>query len=189
MRQIYLILLVPLFSFTLIKVNRNEAVEFVFCEEKWVFPATVEEALNVHNLSYKPPGYYYKVNGRGVEVVLDYHYNTGDFNDEYQPKKTLYSRELHSYVFRFDERAGVYDSLKNEIEKSYKKKFVLTRGIKDSKFATEKNFEYNFLTINEGLTIGIAVSPQWQNKERKVVVRYMYDLPLGEMGIAMGNNL
>jgi len=169
-----------------------EPYSFYFANKEWLFPSTVEEAVKKHSLNYKPPGYYYRVYPPGEEVILSYHSQANDFDNEYQPKETLYYRELDSYVFRYNEEPGLYDSLKVSLEHTYKNKFVLTQGMKDFgifDFPLEKNFEYNFLTVNPCLTIGIIASPATKKTNRKVIVRFMYNLSVGQMGTALGNYL
>jgi len=181
---------ITLFLFTFVTPmwysNKCEITSFDFIGQKWEFPSTVSDAVKTHHLNYKPPGYYYKIDSKGMEVLLDYHFEGGDFYNENQPKETLYPRNLHSYVFRFNEKSGLYDSLKNNLEQTYKSKFILTKGLKDSEYATEKEFEYNFLTVSPCLTIGIKRSSS-EKSEKIITVRFMYDLPLGKMGIHMGN--
>lgn len=165
-----------------------DPMSFHFAGNKWVFPSTVESAVQTHQLDYKPPGYYYKKHPPGMEVILSYHFMPGDFFNEYQPKEVLFPRMLNSYVFQFNERPGLYDSLQTNIEQTFNRKFVLTRGMKDGKTLEEheKPFEYNFLTVNSCLTIGIKRSEP--RKQRKTVtVRFMYNLPLGRMGVLMGS--
>lgn len=137
-----------------------ESVSFEFNNSIWSFPSTVGQADEAHKLKYLPPGYYYLGDSATCETILAYHAEGGDFANEYQPRKTLYPRLLHSYIFRFKEGRQTYDSLMTAIEKSYGRKFVLTRGIKDNPLVRpdNKTFEYNFLTINECLTIGIKRS-------------------------------
>jgi hypothetical protein len=90
MLKFNLILLIAFFSFTQSKFIESEPAQFVYGNEKWKFPSTVKEAVRKHHLKYKPPGYYYKIKNREMEVILSYHYESGDFYNEYQPKKTLY---------------------------------------------------------------------------------------------------
>lgn len=157
-----------------------------FAGQQWAFPSTVREAVEKHGLLYKPPGYYYKIYASGMEVILSYHYRPLDFSDENQPKETLFPRSLYAYSFRFKGSSKVYDSLYVNLENTYNKKFVLTKGIKDSEYAVVKEFEWNFLTIRPDLTVGIkSVGDDQLNKV--VTVKFMYDLPLGKMGIQMGN--
>lgn len=168
-----------------------EKAEFTFDNSKWHFPSTVKEVVLEHRLKYKPPGFYYDLRQDSMEVIVDYHFETGDFDNEYQPKEILFPRVLHSYIFRFPEHPGVYDSLITSIEQTYNKKFILTKGLKVGRtlLESEKLFEYYFLTVSPCLTIGIASSPVKTKKDRKVVVRFIYDLPLGRMGVIMGNYL
>ena len=165
-----------------------------FGGEDWDFPSTVQEAVNTHHLSYKPPGYYYKIYPTGMEVILDYYAIGPDVSNEYQPKEALFLKTLHSYVFRFKNKAGVYDSLRQNLELTYGKKFVLTNGIKDSKYAMKKEFAYDFLVVSPALTIGIKKTRSYEGATRPneegvemVTVRFMYDLTVGKMGIHMGN--
>jgi len=163
-----------------------EPVSFKFGGKHWSFPSSVEDAVKKHSMSYKAPGYYYKVDSTQMESILGYHFKPGDFSNEYQPKEVLFSRVLHSYVFQFPDGPNVYDSLQSDLEMTYKKKFIVTKGIKDSEFAKEKEFEFNFLTVNPCLTIGIKRSKPEQRK-KTITVRFMYNLPLGKMGIQMEN--
>jgi hypothetical protein len=162
--------------------------QFRFLDETWTFPATVQQAVFDHHLNYKPPGGYFKKDASHNEIILDYHYQGGDFINEYQPKETLYSRQLHSYVFGFKEQTNTYDSLKLVLEQSFDKKFVLVQGIKDSELVAPENkpFAYNLMTVSDCLTIGIKRSSP-RRKEKTVTVRFMYNLPLGKIGIHMGN--
>ncbi|WP_234645913.1 hypothetical protein [Dyadobacter sp. CY356] len=168
-----------------------ESVSFTFSNTTWSLPSSVKEAVEKHRLKYKPPGFYYDLQQDSMEVIVDYHFETGDFDNEYQPKEILFPRVLHSYIFRFPEHPGVYDSLITTIEQTFNKKFILTKGLKVGRtlLESEKPFEYYFLTVSPCLTIGIASSPARKKKDRKVVVRFMYDLPLGRMGVIMGNYL
>jgi hypothetical protein len=122
-----------------------------------------------------------------MEVILDYHYMPLDFYNESQPKEKLFPRPLHSYVFQFNGAKGIYDSLRQDLEHAYKKKFVLTKGIKDSKYAVVKEFEWDFLTISPEVTVGIKTRYSPDGHYEVLTVRFMYDLPLGQMGLEMGN--
>jgi hypothetical protein len=74
------------------------------------------------------------------------------------------------------------------LEQVYKSKFILTKGMKEGPTIQEreKPFEYNFLTVSPCLTVGIKRSSP-EKKEKIVTVRFMYDLPLGWMGVVMGS--
>lgn len=137
------------------------------------FPATVEEAVIHYNLDYKPPGFYFKIlNQQHAELILTYHYNRSDFNNEYQPKETLYPRELNSYLFRFPEKKGLQDSLKTALEKEYGKKFLRKNGIDPSKTAMVQQYDFLFLDVNPCLSIGLTSSPAYHKHDRKVNVRF-----------------
>ena len=162
---------------------------FDLAGRKWFFPSTVKEAFETHKLSYKPPGYYYKTDSLGMELILSYHFIPLDFDDEYQPKEVLFPRKLHSYIFRFPDKPGLYDSLKTSLENTYRTRFILTKGLKDKDPTLneeDRPFEFNFLTVNPCLTIGIKRSLPMK-KEKIVTVRFMFDLPLAEMGLVMGS--
>jgi len=161
-------------------------VSIHFARQQWDFPSTVQEAFEKHGLLYKPPGYYYKIYPSGMEVMLSYHYKPLDFSNESQPKETLFPRSLYAYSFRFKGSHGVYDSLRQNLEQTYNKRFVLTKGIKDSKYAAVKEFQWDLLTISPDLTVGIKLVGR-DSLNSAVAVQYMYDLPLGKMGIQMGN--
>lgn len=168
---------------------KPEPISFEMGNIEWFFPATAGDATKMHNLDYKPPGYYYKEYPSDMEVILDYHNLNGDFDNEYQSKETLFPRKVHSYIFRFSNNLETYDSLRLNIEKKFNKKFVLTKGMKDPEIIShafnassiEKEFTWDFLTVNKDLTVCIAKG------RKKIVVRYMYDLSPGLMGIYMGN--
>jgi hypothetical protein len=168
-----------------------EPASFKFGDKEWFFPATIKEVVGKHKLDYKPPGYYYKIDNKGMEVILDYHFESGDFDNESQPKEVLYPRKVHSYVFRFDERPGLYDSLQHSLEQAYNKKFILTKGLMEGEAFREKKmpFEYNFLEVSPCLTIGIEKSPIRKTRERRVAIWFMYNLSKGEMGATVGNHL
>ena len=161
---------------------------FEFSGKKLLFPSTVQQAVEQNKMDYKPPGYYYSVDSVGTETILDYHSGFFDFEFDNQAKETLYGRSLHSYVFRFKESPGLYDSLKLALETTFKKKFKLVKGTKEIMLLEnpKNSFEYNFLTVNPCLTIGIKKSlPGHANQA--VTVRFMYDLSEGKMGVKMGN--
>ncbi|NIJ51661.1 hypothetical protein [Dyadobacter arcticus] len=163
-------------------------VEFSFAKKDWAFRSNVEGRFKKHELQYKPPGYYYKIDENNVEVILGYHSEDWDFDDEYQPKEVLFPRILHSYIFQIPEKNETYDSLKNVLEKSFKKKFIFTKGLKegDTLLESERPFEFNFLEINSCLTVGIKRSHA-ENRGEVVTVRFMYGLSLGYMGTIMGS--
>jgi len=183
---------VILFSLTLFiigtgfQISEPNPMNFNFAGQQWSFPITIKEAVKKHKLDYKPPGYYYQKKTEDLEVVLDYHYHSGDFYKEYQSKEILFPMQLHSYIFIFAERAGVYDSLRQNLEKSFNTKFHLVRGIKDAPLAIEKEFEFDFLTVNPNLVIGIKRSPPGRAK-KTITVRFMYNLPMNKMGVYMGS--
>ena len=182
----YIMLLVFTFATPMWFSNKCETTSFDFIGQKWEFPSTVSEAVKKHHLNYRPPGYYYKIYSSNEEVILGYHYEPLDFDDEYQPKEVLFPRRLHSYIFRFPDKVGTYDSLVTDLEKKYKRKFVTTKGVKDAEYAIVKNFEYNFLTISPCLIVGIKRSLP-EKREKIITVRFMHDLPLGKMGVYMGS--
>ncbi len=45
-------------------------VTFSFANAEWHFPSTVGEAVEAHGLSYKPPGYYYRIYPDSMKLVL-----------------------------------------------------------------------------------------------------------------------
>ena len=144
----------------------------------WVFPANVGEAVTKYQLDYKPPGYYYKEYADGSEVILYYHYADGDFDNGSQYKEVLFPRKLHSYAFRFANSPRVLDSLRQNLEATYHRKIVLTESPeyeKTSIASGKPNSRWGLLTVNDELTIGVAQG------ERKIVVRYMYNLRPGLM--------
>ncbi|MCF2442391.1 hypothetical protein L0657_00385 [Dyadobacter sp. CY345] len=181
-----------IFSLTLLiigtgfQISEPNPTNFSFAGQQWYFPSTVQEAVKKHKLNYKPPGYYYQKKTDDLEVVLDFHYKPGDFYNEYQPKEILFPRKLHSYIFIFEERAGVYDSLRLNLEKTFNNKFHLVKGIKDAPLAIEKEFEFDFLTVSPNLTIGIKRSPPGRVK-KTITLRFMYNLPINKMGVYMGS--
>jgi hypothetical protein len=77
----YLLWSAVLISIAFISFNRSQAepTTITFGGEKWNFPSTVEDAVNAHDLMYKPPGYYYKIYPSGMTVILRYHYKGADF--------------------------------------------------------------------------------------------------------------
>jgi hypothetical protein len=178
-------------GFVSFNLSQPKHATITFGGEKWDFPSTVEEAVSAHGLLYKPPGYYFRANPTGMKVIVMYHDLPGDFNNESQPKEKLFNRDLHSYIFRFDEKAGLFDSLKLDLEDTYKKKFVLTTSFRDKSLFTKRTIpsEHLFLTVNDNLTIGIEQSPPDRIHDRFVAVRLMYNLSLAEMGRQMGNYL
>ncbi|TDE17196.1 hypothetical protein [Dyadobacter psychrotolerans] len=68
---------------------------------------------------------------------------------------------------------------------------MLTKGLNEGYpfRESERPFQYNFLKVNDLLTIGITASPKERKQDRKVAVRFMYNLSIGRMGVAMGNYL
>jgi hypothetical protein len=169
--------------------KEDERISFMFGGETWSFPSTVQNAFNFNKLMYKPPGYYYRQFANGMEVTLDYFYLPLDFANEYQPKEKLFSRVIHSYVFRFKNQPFVYDSLRNNLEQTYQRRFVLTKGRKSEKWGVyegQMDFEYDFLTVSPDLTIGIKKNGT-ENVQNVVTVRFMFKLPVDEMGVHMGN--
>jgi hypothetical protein len=168
-------------------LSQPEPATISFGGEKWDFPSDIEDAVNAHELLYKPPGYYYKKYPTGMETVLDYYAAGHDFANEYQPKEILFSKKIHSYIFRFENKAGVYDSLRQNLEKTYRKKFVFTTGKKESRFTDVGEFAYDFLTVSPEVTVGIKTGYSPDDHYEVVTVRFMYDLSLGRMGVEMGN--
>jgi hypothetical protein len=142
---------------------------------KMIFPSTVGEAVIMHQLDYRPPGYYYKKIAKNKgELILTYDYNKGDFHDEYQPKETLFPRQLDSYMFRFPEKAGLQDSLRVALEKSYGKEFRLTKATSPPKAVMKMNYDLFFLEVDSCMTIGLASSPEIKKNDRSVIVRFLY---------------
>ncbi|GLU54371.1 hypothetical protein [Dyadobacter frigoris] len=147
-----------------------------YMDWKMIFPSTVGDAVKAHQLDYKPPGFYYKnLSKNNGEVILTYKYKLSDFNNEYQPKETLFPRELDSYIFRFPEKPGLQDSLKIALEKTYGKKFQLTKAASSPKAVKVQKYDFLFLSVNSCTTIGITSSPEMQKSDRKIVVRFLYN--------------
>ncbi len=147
-----------------------------YMDLKMVFPSTVGEAVKMHQLDYRPPGHYFKkMAGNKGEVILTYKYQKGDFHNEYQPKETLFGRELNSYMFRFYERTGLQDSLKTALEKKYEKKFQLTKVTSSPRTIMSRNYDLFFLEVDSCMTIGLASSPNLKKADRIVVVRFLYN--------------
>ncbi|MCE6990831.1 hypothetical protein [Dyadobacter sp. CY323] len=185
--------LAPLFLLTACWIFKDPEVEcdpvsFEFLNSTWQFPSTVEKAVEKHNLDYHPPGFYYKINDLQTRLVLGLNFEGGDYYNERQPKQTLYSRTLNSYIFQFKEGPRTYDSLRFVIEKQFDKPFILVKGMKEGETLreNEKPFEYHFLTITPCLTVGIKRSKS-EKREDLVTVRFMYNLSMGRMGVVMGN--
>ncbi len=147
-----------------------------YMDWKMTFPSTVGEAVKLHQMDYRPPGFYHKKiqTGKG-EVILNYKYKTGDFHDEYQPRETLFPREVDSYIFRFPEKAGLQDSLKIALEKVYQKKFKLTTATNSAIAAMPMKYDMFFLEVDSCMTIGLASSPIVKKKDRRIVVRFLYN--------------
>ncbi|UTM21741.1 hypothetical protein [Dyadobacter chenhuakuii] len=164
---------------------QNKHVDIKIGGTKWALPSTVGDAVKRHALNYKPPGYYYKNYPNKMEVILSVNDQPGDYFKENQPKEALFDRTLNGYIFRFPQNQINYDSLKVDIETTYKKKFKLTKGRKEATTLREDQmqFEYDFLMVDDKLTIGIHKSPTL------VVVRYMYGMSIGKMGVKMGSYL
>lgn len=168
-----------------IKPSETRPVSFRMNQRDWFFPANVGEAVTKYQLDYKPPGYYYKEYPDGSDVIVYYHYADGDFDNGSQHKEVLFPRNLHSYTFRFANNPGVFDSLRQNLEATYNKKFVLTKSLYNEKApktplgSGRTNSQWGLLIINKDLTIGLAQG------ETKVVVRYMYHLPQGTMEVYM----
>lgn len=144
----------------------------------WFFPANVGEVVTKYQLDYKPPGYYYKAYSDGSEVILYYYYAEGDFDNGSQHKEVLFSRKLHSYAFRFANNPGVLDSLRQNLEATYHKELVLTESHEYEKTSIGSGKpipRWGLLPVNDELTIGVA------HGEKKIVVRYMYNLRPGLM--------
>ena len=132
-----------------------------YMDWKMIFPSTVGEAVIMHQLDYRPPGHYYKqLHKSNGELILTYDYNKGDFYDEYQPKETLFPRQLNSYMFSFPEKAGLQDSLRVALEKSYGKEFRLTKATSSPKGVMKMNYDLFFLEVDSCMTIGLASSPE-----------------------------
>ena len=147
-----------------------------YMDWKMTFPSTVGEAVKVHQLDYKPPGFYYKtISVNRGEVFLNYKYKRGDFHNEYQPREILFPREVDSYIFRFPEKDKLQDSLKIAIEKVYKKKFKLTMATNSSIAAMPMNYDLFFMEVDSCMTIGLASSPTVKKKDRHIVVRFLYN--------------
>lgn len=171
------------------KFNHCDAVTIRFANEDWTFPSTIGEAVNNHDLDFKPPGYYYKTDSINQQILLAYHDEFGDYDDDRQAKETLYPRDVHTYVFQFKKRPNTYDSLKRHFETQFKQKFVLTKGIKTRSFWFDYGkmpFEHHLLKVDDCLTIGIKNSKS-DGLGEIVTVQLLYGLPLGDIGIWMGN--
>ncbi|WP_188932860.1 hypothetical protein [Dyadobacter endophyticus] len=181
---IYIVLICASCSF----FSKKETQVVEFAGENWEFPSTVGKAVIDHKLDYKPPAFYYKNFNEDTEVILSPNLGFGDVDNEYQPKESLYGNTVNGYIFRFPSKQETYDSLRTLLETRYNKKFILTKGVKDipagiTMNEDQKNFAYDFLTVNNKLTIGI------HKNVNRVVVRYMYDLSLEKMGVKMSNYL
>ena len=108
-------------------------------------------------------------------MILEYKYKLSDFRNEYQPKETLFPRELSSYIFSFKEKPGLQDSLKTELEKIYGKKFILTKASSSPKAVMVQNYDFLFLEVNPCITIGLTSSPVNHKSDRRIVVRFFYN--------------
>jgi len=189
MNKKYLFLTIPLgLLFWYFTRTACKPLLLEFAGKKLIFPSTVQQSVEQNKMGYKPPGYYYSIDSMGTETILDYHSEFFDFESDNQPEETLYGRKLHSYVFRFKDRPGLYDSLKLSLETTFQKKFKLVNGVKKVMLLQnpKNSFEYNFLTVNSCLTIGIKKSLTGR-RNQSVTVRFMYNLSEGKMGIVMGN--
>ena len=158
-----------------VKECQVETVDYM--ELNLSFPATVGDAVKIHALQYKPPGYYYKnLKQHNGEVFLTYKYNLSDFRNENQPRETLFPRELESYIFRFPEKEGLEDSLRIELEVAFGKKFINVHETGSPNTVMQQNYNIHFLKINPCLTIGVTSSPVSHKSDRKVVVCFLYNL-------------
>ena len=161
-------------------IKQPDPVTFNFNQENWQFPSTAGEAVKKHDLDFLPPGYYYKEDATGVKVVLHYHSRLGDFDDDRQAKEVLYGRSLHSYEFTFPYKPSLYDSLKNDLEITFHKKFLLIKGFKYGSAKDDKRpYAYQFLTISPDLVVGIKQDHE-NVSSRIITVKFMYDLSLSE---------
>ena len=168
--------------------TKCDTIKFYFGDQSWTLPTIVEEAYHKHKLSYKPPGYYYSVDKKATKVILDYHSEALDFDDEYQAKEVLFPRKVHSFIFQIPENTGTYDSLIHVLERSFKSSFALRKGRKEgvTLLEHERPFEYYFLNVDKCLTVGIKKSLS-ENHKNIVTVRFMYGLSEGRMGTIMGS--
>lgn len=157
---------------------------------KMHFPSTVGDAVKKHNSDYNPPGFYYKkLNKKNGEVILTYDYNLSDFNNEYQPRETLFPRVLNSYIFRFPEKPGLEDSLRIALQEEYGKKFIRKSGVDSTKSSMVEDYDFLFLKIDSCFTIGLTSSPAFHKRDRRIVVRFFYNLTEKECISKMGNYL
>lgn len=165
----------------------DEKIIIVFADNKWKFPSTVGEAVESHGLDYRPPGYYFKVlEPNKVDVILFYNYSSGDMANEYQPKQTLYPKELNSYIFRFFEKEGLYDSLRTSLEKQYGGEFIREQRPEDSLYPNTPKFECDLMKISPCLSVAMKRNKDYEGRN-KVVVRFMYRLSLKDMVLQMSS--
>jgi hypothetical protein len=63
-------------------------------------------------------------------------------------------------MFRYPEKAGLQDSLKVALEKSYGKEFRLTKSTSSPNAYMKMSYNLFFLEVDSCMTVGLASSPE-----------------------------
>lgn len=154
-------------------------VTFSFANSEWHFPSTIEEAVKKHDLSFKPPGYYYRVFPDGMEAELRYHSKWWELDNDNQPKETLYGKHIHTYYFRFPDSDAVYDSLRQSLEQQFNNKFKLKKGIRKEKNIREdlRSYAIDFLAVDSSFVVGLGRYKSMAERDKKfIAVSFLYNL-------------
>ncbi len=187
MKKIIFLLLI--LSTAIWLILRPSPVKFSFAGEEWFFPSTIENAVNKHDLLFKPPGYYYKIFPDGMEVELRYHSRWWELDNDRQSREALYGKSIHTYCFRFPDSDAVYDSLRRSLEQQFSSKFVLKKGNRTGENirADFRPYAIEFLTINSSFVIGLSRYLSTSERGKKLIgVSFLYNLSEKEQILIAG---
>ena len=160
-----------------------------FGGEEWVFPSTMREVTEKHDLEFNSPAYYHKMLSDSIQVIVHFESEGGDFDNDLQQKEDLYSRDANVYIFQVKKSKDTYDSLKHSIESFYGKRFYMVEDtlMDHSSYPAKKRaFKHNLLKVDSCLTVGIKNSHS-NELGQIVTVHYMYGFTMSNIGIEAGN--
>lgn len=158
-----------------------------FDGEKLAFPITVKEAVGRYNLSFNPPGHYYR-NGGLKNLSINIAYRAGDYDDEHQSEEVLFDRNVVSYVLQYNGDKTPFDSLRQKVERLCHCKLTFVtdslsperdpgfkpfpRSIQDR--LPQKGLHYYAVaSLNKEVAVGFRRRPTWRG-ENIVEVQFFY---------------
>ncbi len=171
-----LIILVPLLIGTMLACY-GQPITVNFDGKKLLFPVSIKEASTLYQLSFTPPGYYFR-NDQNSKMVVYIDYHPEDYNNERQSKEALYDRQVVSYVFTYDTMSTSPDSIKRKVEQlchcklsfqadslsadkdaGYSQKSALSKLLPQA-----GQHSYAIASISEDVVVGFREKPNYEGK-------------------------